>query len=127
MAVPDLADIKNKKRQLPQARSAFWKQTTRYLPKLDLIAIQKESYQDFLNEGINRLLSEISPIEDFTGKNWELTLGELSLDEAKYTPLQAAQKGVSFENPLKVKATLLNQKTGRRGFIFIISFGNGPT
>lgn len=114
MAVPDLVDIKNKKRQLPQARSVFWKKATRYLPQLDLIAIQKESYQDFLDQGIAQLLSEISPIEDFTGKNWELTLGELSLDKAKYTPLQAAQKGVSFETPLKVKANLLNKKTGRR-------------
>ena len=45
------------------------------LPKLDLLAVQKESYQWFVETGIKNLLEEISPIEDYSGKNWTLHFG----------------------------------------------------
>ena len=48
------------------------------LPKsLDLIRIQKNSYQQFLDEGIKELLVEISPISDFTGKKADLHLSSV--------------------------------------------------
>ena len=43
------------------------------LPKLDLIAILKESYSSLLEEEIPSLLKEVFPIEDYTGKNWRLS------------------------------------------------------
>jgi len=45
-----------------------WGKEFSLLPKLDLLAIQKESYQWFLDEGIKQILEEISPIDDFTEK-----------------------------------------------------------
>ncbi|MCL4387450.1 hypothetical protein M1307_03605, partial [Patescibacteria group bacterium] len=42
------------------------------LPRLDLLATQKKSYQWFLEKGIGEVLQEISPIDDFTEKNWTL-------------------------------------------------------
>src|SRR5258708_3169827 len=42
------------------------------LPKLDLSLVQRESWQWFVTHGIAQELSEISPIDDFTGKNWQL-------------------------------------------------------
>ena len=46
------------------------------LPPLDLNAIQKESYANFLENLIPEGLAEISPVEDFTGKNWLLIFGK---------------------------------------------------
>jgi len=49
------------------------------LPKLDLTLVQRESWQWFLTKGVAEELKAISPIDDFTNKNWQLTLGDHSL------------------------------------------------
>lgn len=82
-----------------------------FLPKLDLLSVQKDSYNRFIEKGIAQALSEISPIDDFTGKNWTLTFGKHSLLEAKITPEVALDKGLTCEIPLKVEAILLNKQT----------------
>ena len=97
----------------PKSNRFFWGKIYKDLPKLDLLAVQRESYDWFLTQGIAGGLAEISPIEDFTGKNWELTLSNHSLGESKYTPSEAIRKGVSYDFPLRAQATLLNKKTGR--------------
>lgn len=83
------------------------------LPKLDLSLVQKESWKWFLTEGIDQELAEVSPIDDFTGKNWQLILAEHSLGEPTITPSYAQQKGLTFSSPLKIKATLINKRTGK--------------
>src|SRR3989304_229977 len=83
------------------------------LPKLDLSQVQKESWDWFVTEGIALEISEISPIEDFTGKNWQLILGEHALGEPTLSPRVAQEKGITFSSPLKIKATLINKKTGK--------------
>ncbi len=82
------------------------------MPQVDLVAVQKESYEEFLNAGIPDLLAEISPILDFTAKNWVLELGAHSFGKGKYTPKTALEKGVTFDVPLKVQARLTNKQTG---------------
>jgi len=86
------------------------------LPKLDLIQLQQESYQRFLDDGIRAALDEVNGekdgIEDFTGKNWKLKFGDYRFDEPKHTPTQAKSKAVSYDMPLYVEATLTNKKTG---------------
>lgn len=92
-----------------------WGQNHQVLPKLDLIELQINSYQDFLNNGIEESLKEINSdkgIEDFTGKNWSLKFGQYRFGQAKYTPTEAKNKNVSYDQPLYVEATLLNKKTG---------------
>lgn len=84
------------------------------LPKLDLISIQRESWQWFLKEGILEALQDISPISDFTGKNWELEFGDVTLGETSITSRQAQEKGLTYSFPLKVVATLTNKQTGRK-------------
>jgi len=81
-------------------------------PIPNLIETQKTSYSWLLGEGIKELLSDISPIEDFTGKTFSLSFLEHSLGEPKYTPEKAVEKGVTYFAPLKVKARLLNKETG---------------
>ena len=88
-----------------------WGKEFSLLPKLDLLAIQKASYQWFLEEGIKQILEEISPIDDFTEKNWTLQLKDYRIGKLTNTPEIALAKGVTFDAPLYVNATLTNKKT----------------
>ncbi len=92
----------------------YWGKSFSTLPILDLTAVQKESYQLFLNTGISDLLSEISPVEDFTGKNWTLTFAKHHFDKPKYQPNESLDKGLTFDMSLKVEAILTNKQTGRQ-------------
>ncbi|MCL5091067.1 MAG: DNA-directed RNA polymerase subunit beta [Patescibacteria group bacterium] len=83
------------------------------LPTLDLTLVQRESWEWFKREGLGEALKEISPIEDFAGKNWQLELLDYSLSEPVRTIEEAQEKGLSFERSLKVKARLLNKQTGK--------------
>jgi len=76
-----------------------------------LTAVQQESYRSFLAEGIEEGLAGISPVKDFTGKAWQLELGEHELGEPKCTPAFAKEKGVTYEAPLRAKARLTNLAT----------------
>ena len=51
----------------------------------DLIDVQKTSYAWFLKDGIRELFDEISPMNDFTGRDLELYFEEYYLDEAKFS------------------------------------------
>jgi len=82
------------------------------LPELDLTLVQRESWEWFLKEGILQELIDISPIDDFTGKNWRVVLGEPSLGEPKISSRVCQEKGLTYSAPLKITATLINKKTG---------------
>lgn len=92
-----------------------WGTNHTILPELDLVKLQIDSYQSFLDSGIRQALVEINSdkgIEDYTGKNWALSFGEYRFGKSKYTLTQAKDKGVTYDMPLYVEATLLNKKTG---------------
>ncbi len=88
-----------------------WGKTYSSLPKLDLLSIQKESYQWFLEKGLKQTLDEISPIEDFTEKNWTLTLKDYRFGKPSNVPETCLLKGLTFDAPLYVNTTLINKKT----------------
>ncbi len=88
-----------------------WGQSYSVLPPLDLLAVQKASYAWFQEEAIGEVLKEISPIDDFTGKNWTLTFGEYRIGKVTNDPDSALAKGLTFDAPLYVKVTLTNKKT----------------
>lgn len=83
------------------------------LPEIDLTLVQRESWNWFIGEGIAEELSEISPIDDFTGKNWQIILENPVLGEPKYPSKIAQQKGLTYSSPLKINATLINKRTGK--------------
>ncbi len=83
------------------------------LPKLDLTLVQRESWKWFLTNGVAEELRAISPIDDFTGKNWQLILGDHSLGKPTITASHAQQKGLTYASPLKITATLINKRTGK--------------
>jgi DNA-directed RNA polymerase subunit beta len=78
----------------------------------NLIEVQLDSYKWFWEKGLQELLDEVNPMKDFTGKDLELTLGGYYLDEPKYDEVTAKNKNISYEAPLRAKATLTIKKTG---------------
>ncbi len=98
------------KKRLPRI---YWGGQRQNLPRVDLVKIQKDSWQWFLEEGIGELLQEISPIEDFTGKNWELEFLSYEFDPVSRTASEAKKKGLNFDAPLRAKVRLTNKQTGK--------------
>lgn len=78
----------------------------------NLIEGQIDAYQWFLDKGLRELFDEINPINDFTGKDLELSLTDYYLDEPKCDELTAKNKNISYEAPLRAKARLVVKKTG---------------
>ena len=87
-----------------------WGKQYSSLPQLDLLAVQKASYRTFLDNLIGDILQEVSPIDDFTGKNWSLSFKEYRLGQPTLTPQIALHKGLTYDAPLYVKVTLTNLK-----------------
>jgi DNA-directed RNA polymerase subunit beta len=81
------------------------------LPLPDLVAIQKESFQWLLNEGIKEVLEEVSPIEDFT-EQFQLYFGRHEFREQKFSEEECRDKDITFSRPLFVEATFVNKQTG---------------
>ncbi|MCC3376660.1 DNA-directed RNA polymerase subunit beta [Cohnella sp. REN36] len=77
----------------------------------NLIEIQQQSYQKFLDDGLREIFQDISPIQDFTG-NLVLEFVDYSLGEPKYSVDESKERDVTFAAPLRVKVRLLNKETG---------------
>ncbi len=88
-----------------------WGREYPFLPKLDLLAVQKESYKWFLDVGIGEILKEVSPIDDFTEKNWSLTFKNYRIGKPPVSSDSAMEKGLTYDSPLYVDAVLLSKKT----------------
>jgi DNA-directed RNA polymerase subunit beta len=93
-------------------RKYFTKMIDKNVQIPNLIEIQTNSYNWFLDKGIRDLLDEITPIQDFSGKKLELHCLQHSLGEIKYNAEEAKNKNLTFEVPLKVHVQLINKETG---------------
>ncbi|MDE6727164.1 MAG: DNA-directed RNA polymerase subunit beta, partial [Oscillospiraceae bacterium] len=78
----------------------------------NLIGIQKDNYQWFLDEGIKEVFKDVSPIVDSNGK-FELSFVNYRLEEnTKYSIEECKERDATYAAPLKVTASLLNKETG---------------
>lgn len=77
----------------------------------DLLEIQNESYMWFLEEGLNEMFKDISPIKDFTE---ELLLEFISyhLDQPKYSVDECKERDATYSAPLRAQVRLINRETG---------------
>jgi DNA-directed RNA polymerase subunit beta len=83
-----------------------------YLPLPYLLSQQQESWQNFWQRDFKELLSEISPIRDYTGKELELWFLDYKLEAPNYkSDLGAKKNNDSYEAALRVKTRLVNLKT----------------
>ena len=77
----------------------------------NLIEVQKNSYQWFLDEGLGEAFRDISPITDYSGKlSLAFTGFHLCEEDAKYTIEQCKERDATYAAPLKVKVRLHNRE-----------------
>ena len=97
-----------------------------FYPLPSLIFLQQESGRQFWEEELKDLFSEVSPIKDYTGKEFELHFLDYKLGKANYpTGYDAKENNDSFVAPLRVRTKLTNLKT-KRSQEQEIFFGNFP-
>jgi DNA-directed RNA polymerase subunit beta len=78
----------------------------------NLIEAQVRSFQDFYENGFQRLFSEISPVKDTMEKMWTLDFKSFRYGEPYRDIQEALSKGLSYEVPVYSTIQLLNNKTG---------------
>ncbi len=78
----------------------------------NLIEVQTDSYKWFLEEGLNEVFDDISPITDYSGKlSLDFVDFTLCEDEVKYTIDECKERDATYAAPLKVKVSLHNKET----------------
>ena len=78
----------------------------------NLIEVQKDSYQWFLDEGLKEVFDDISPISDYAG-HFSLEFVDFTLceDDVKYTIEECKERDATYAAPLKVRVRLYNRET----------------
>ena len=77
----------------------------------DLLAIQKESYQWFVQEGVGEVLKDFSPVESFNG-SLSLEFNDYVFDTPRYSIKECKDRQITYAAPLKVQTRLFNNETG---------------
>ncbi len=92
-------------------RKTFSK-TKEVLPLPNLIEVQKDSYRAFVEEGLQEVFEDFSPIEDYAG-HFRLEFLDHHLDETpKYSEAECRLRDVTYASPLKLNVRLTNKGTG---------------
>ena len=81
-------------------------------PIPDLIEIQKDSYEKFINEGIQEVFEDFSPITDFSDHFELYFLDHTLATEPKYSEKECRDRDVNYAVKLSVKVRLVNKVTG---------------
>lgn len=76
-----------------------------------LLDIQRNSYKWFLDEGLQEIFNDISPIKDFS-ENLVLSFESFSLGEPKYGLDECKERDVTYAAPIRVNVRLINRETG---------------
>ena len=83
-----------------------------YIEMPNLIKVQKDSYDWFIEEGLGEVLKDISPIEDYSG-NLVLEFFDYYMeDKTKYSLEEAKERDATYATRLHVKVRLINRETG---------------
>ena len=78
----------------------------------NLIEVQKDSYQWFLDKGLKEVFDDISPIADYNGHlSLEFVDFTLCEEDAKYTIDECKERDATYAAPLKVRVRLYNKET----------------
>ncbi len=98
--------------QLGRNQRMSYSQIDEVLEMPNLIEVQKNSYNWFLEEGLREVFRDISPISDYTG-NLILEFIDYALDEKpKYSVEECKERDATYSKALKVKVRLINKETG---------------
>ncbi len=83
------------------------------LEEIDLIEIQKNSWDKFLNVELKDILHEFFPIEDYTKKNFTLELLDVFYGEPRFTEEECVDKKLTYQFPVYIKVKLHNKRLGK--------------
>ncbi len=78
----------------------------------NLIESQIQSYGWFRDEGLKKVFEEVSPIQDYTEKKYELHFREHKFSEPKYSPQECKEREITYSQPLYVTTHLVVKETG---------------
>ncbi len=81
-------------------------------PIPNLVQEQLKSWNDFIENKLGEILKEFSPIEDYQGKKFTLTIDKYELSKPEYDEYYAKLKKTTYKAKLKVQVTLKNKNTG---------------
>lgn len=95
----------------PRSNRRYFTQEHNVIPLPDLIEVQKDSYRWFVESGLRELLEEVSPINDFTGRDLELEFVDYYFDEPKFDEKTSLSKNLTYESALWIRAKLSNKRT----------------
>lgn len=90
----------------------FFTEGDQALPIPDMIAHQKDSWEDFIKSGLREVFNELNPIDDYTGQKLSMRFKDYYFKEPKLTEQEAKYNLVSYEAPLHVNVELTNKVTG---------------
>jgi len=79
-----------------------------------LSEIQFHSWDWFVKEGIKQLFTEISPIKDYTGEEYELNFKDYAFDEPKFSEAESWERSTTYEAALRGRIELKNLKTKKK-------------
>ena len=96
-----------------QVEARYYGKTRSLIDPPNLIDLQVESFNRFKEEYLRELFAEISPIQDFTGRNLELhfEVPDEPFDTPGYSEEQCREADRTYQAPLRVKARLHNKQT----------------
>src|SRR3989344_3806155 len=80
------------------------------LEQIDLIEIQKKSWQHFLDNELVNILHEFFPIEDYTKKSFILELLDVSFGDPRFSEEECIDKKLTYQFPVYIKVKLTNKK-----------------
>ena len=80
-------------------------------PLMDLLEIQKKSYNWFVEKGIEEVFKDLFPVENFAG-TLSLEFGDYHFDEPRYSIKECKERYATYAAPLKVEVRLFNNETG---------------
>jgi DNA-directed RNA polymerase subunit beta len=90
-----------------------------------LFNVQKEAWENFWDEKLKTIFREVSPIRDYSGKQWEIYFLDYKLEKPKYkNGKEAKENNDTYEAPLKIEVELRNLKTkkSKKQEIFLCDF-----
>lgn len=82
------------------------------VPIPDLLEVQLNSYNEFLERGLDRVFKESFPISDFSGEKIDIYYKGLYMEEPKYDAETCKRKNLIYEAPFKAKLEMLNKESG---------------
>ena len=94
------------------AKRVFFTKDDTALPLPNLIAHQKDSWQQFVETGLSEIFAELNPIDDYTGQKLALRFKDYAFQDPKTTVQDAKENNLTFDAPLHAQVELTNKVTG---------------